>query len=835
MSKVENALQQLFENHRIVFWYDTKKEMREAFDGAWLVGVEKLEIKGNAFGLKYHILREARQQKFLLYHEGPPPDNLDNWLLDVQLAHAVFNADQVSLWMAELGLGIGYADLVRAHEDFFRSAARREALRERGLQDESPPRIRLKMMAVCLGAGVEARLETILMALLDGLARNEMTPYDDLEKYALLPTLWAHLEGRYGYRSDAPHIKDFAIHLFDSCYRMGLHEPLSEDTLSTEALILMNHWQDSLRYRESFETLSDRFARMLNISQDLNQHELQALVSLDLFKVIDFHILEGLMAGIKDRSLNARDVRDVVRQRSAAYWYPAVFEALYQAVETASDLLARFSEIHFQINNLADGVRKYSSTWYQVDQLYREYIYAVRQSKQATFFKSLNELIEGHYVNTFLTPLNNHWQQVMDGLDRWGDPSSKLQRSFYDDWVDPILQGRAKVAVIISDAMRYEVGDALQQRIEREGRFSAEIEPMLGMLPSYTALGMAALLPQTALAVQPDGTVTADGLSTAGRENRAKLLAQELPQESTVLMAEELMAMTHDQRRALFRENQVVYVYHNQIDAVGDKAGSEDRTFDAVAAALTEVSDLIKTLANANFTKILVTADHGFLYQYQPIEESTFADTEISGGPVYARNRRFVVGQGLQQQMSLRHWRPEQVGLSGEYDILIAKSIHRLRLKGAGMRFVHGGASLQEIILPVVSISKERTGEADTRKVQVDKINGTQNKITTGQISVSFYQTEPVSTKVLGRTLRVGIYAQDGRLISNVHQLNFNFESENPRDREERVTFQLTSEADQYNKQLVYLRLEELIANTSKYQTVQEWPYTLDRAPFALF
>ena len=71
MDKVEQALLKLFEKHRIVFWYDDKGEQRQEFDELWLTGVEKLELSGNEFSLKYKILREAPNQKFLIYHPGP--------------------------------------------------------------------------------------------------------------------------------------------------------------------------------------------------------------------------------------------------------------------------------------------------------------------------------------------------------------------------------------------------------------------------------------------------------------------------------------------------------------------------------------------------------------------------------------------------------------------------------------------------------------------------------------------------------------------------------------------------------------------------------------------
>ncbi len=86
---IAQALTKLFERHRIIFWYDSKKELRSDFEALDLPGIEKLELANNEFGVKYRLLREKPEQKFLLYHEGPQPEYLDNWLLDVQWAEPV--------------------------------------------------------------------------------------------------------------------------------------------------------------------------------------------------------------------------------------------------------------------------------------------------------------------------------------------------------------------------------------------------------------------------------------------------------------------------------------------------------------------------------------------------------------------------------------------------------------------------------------------------------------------------------------------------------------------------------------------------------------------------
>lgn len=88
MNKIGQALERLFQRHRIVFWYDAKQELRHEYEALSLPDVQKIELEDNEFGVKHRVLKEEPDQKFLLYHEGKQPDDLDNWLLDVLLAQA---------------------------------------------------------------------------------------------------------------------------------------------------------------------------------------------------------------------------------------------------------------------------------------------------------------------------------------------------------------------------------------------------------------------------------------------------------------------------------------------------------------------------------------------------------------------------------------------------------------------------------------------------------------------------------------------------------------------------------------------------------------------------
>jgi len=272
----------------------------------------------------------------------------------------------------------------------------------------------------------------------------------------------------------------------------------------------------------------------------------------------------------------------------------------------------------------------------------------------------------------------------------------------------------------------------------------------------------------------------------------------------------------------------VVYIYHNQIDAAGDALKTEERVFDATQDAVSEILAIMKKYYGLSYTYALITADHGFLYQHRPIDESVYAAVDITGDQVYQRNRRFVIGKGLEENTSAKKFTAQELGLEGEYEISIPKSINRLRLQGSGSRYVHGGASLQEVVLPVITVHKKRT--SDLGSVDVDVITSSTSIITTGQLSVAFYQTEAVSAKLQARKLRVGIYSKDKELISNPEELNFDFTSDNPREREVKLRFVLSRKADDINNQTVYLLLEEIVPGTAQTREYKSFTYQLRRS-----
>ncbi|HGY2327420.1 TPA: BREX-1 system phosphatase PglZ type A, partial [Pseudomonas aeruginosa] len=277
-SKITQALTNLFEKQRIVFWYDNRLEFRADFESLELPGVEKIELANNEFGVKYRILREQPEQKFLLYREGAEPAYLDNWLLDVQLASGnTFRTDQLALWLAELELGPDCYSVLEEHAAFFGAAKRREQLHKLLQSGDSHSMLRFKMLAVC--AGCEPRLDVILEELLAELANAEVTRIKLIETSGLDSFLWEQMKRAYGYVSEQPGLHDFVIELFKACFMMGT-DPEYKVRLSAESLVFLRRWKDSRSHESSFELLSAQCAEVLQIGEKLHRLDYRALLDL---------------------------------------------------------------------------------------------------------------------------------------------------------------------------------------------------------------------------------------------------------------------------------------------------------------------------------------------------------------------------------------------------------------------------------------------------------------------------------------------------------------------------------------------------------------------------
>lgn len=820
LTSVQNALQSRLASQRVVFWHDPAGEYIAELDALDLGVVNVIRVDGNEFGVKNTLLAD-HVSKHLVYRSGELPRGTGNWLFDLELAYGVFTADKPSMLQRELGLSDpALVPVIEQHQKFFAANSRKQTLEKLLNDGDDATFLRAKMCQVLVKASGN-KLTDIVRELLVENASGRTVKFDDLVTFGLDQFFWDGLANIYNYPSKTPTIDDFVLWMFSRAIE-GFASTTPDEFRNIRSDF--NSLRYDVRTQDVITTLASRAADALDVQSKIEHRDYRELAKITIFEDVDRKVVVELAAAVATQSTTPREVADIVRQRQESLW-AAKYAKLYQAIQSASELLAAIAGLPHVIASAALGLEKYQSDWFRVDQHYRWFTFAHQAADFQKPLEALKTEVDKQYTNKFLYDFGGLWQQALEPMSEWKSAALAPQAKFFDRHVAPVVKdGRTKAVVIISDGMRYEIAEELASLIRGENRFDASLSAVLGSLPSYTQLGMASLLPQSSLELDPNALpVLADGKPTNGTANRDKVLQAV---QGHAITAAEVLAMPGSELRELYTKHQIFYVYHDRIDAAGDKAPTERTVFEAAEETLRELLILVKKWTNANATNIVITADHGFLYQDIPLEQAYYVSETPQGDAVTKINRRYVLGRSLKPSPSFMTFTSAQAGLVGDLEIQIPKSIHRIPQPGAGTRYVHGGASLQEIVVPVVTVNKKR--KSDIRPVNVDLMPET-DKITTGQLAVKLLQREAVTDKVQPRQIRLGLYVGD-TLISDQPVLTFDSASDDQRDRYQKAVLYLTQDADQYNNRPVELRLEEPIPNTTQWKTFSKGNYTIKRS-----
>lgn len=822
MNKIEEALIKKYKDHRILFWYDPKKEFSAEYEALDLPEVQKIHVDGNEFQIKFKVTKQEPEQQFLLYFTNPKPANEENWLLDLELAYDLFHTDQEALFLQELGLGYHLKELVAQHIEFFRSKERRAKLKELLGEGDEHEELRGKMLSVTFHTDY-VNLNTCIQAHATGFIEGNEKFDKDLERFNLSEYYWRKIADQYHYQSDTPTIYDFMVEVFNGNFALG-----SQSSLKKESRLLLLQWKDTVPYRDGFDKVSKRIAEDLQVEEKLQAANLDDIVKDDLFQLTEKRIIHGLVKLLAEDTFSLPAVQKYVKVRENGFWN-ALYSPYYACIEIGGELLDTVEKkATILYKDFEAGIRDYATETYRIDALYRKFIFHFRKTGQNRILNELAVKIEKVYTNQWLLPYSNQWDQVLGETNTWPTKSSWSQRRFFKAHVAPFLEEKQRLFVIISDALRYECGAELNDRLQAENRYESEIEPMVSSLPSYTQLGMASLLPHTEITVQEGSdAVLVDGTASSGVDNRSKILQANYGVRACAIQAERFMGMNvKTEGRDFVKQYDLIYIYHNRIDKVGDDKTTEEKLCEAVADELDYLVEILKKISNMNGNNMFITADHGFLYQYSPLNESDFISQIDPRGTVWKENRRFVLGIDLEASSNTRKYSGDQLGLPTEMDVLLPKSINRLRIKGAGSRYVHGGSSLQEIVIPLLKVSKRRSD--NTSQVDIDIIKTT-DRITTNILAVSFIQSDLVGEGRLPRSVRASIMAEDGETLSDVFKYNFDIEEGSERQREVKHRFQLLGKANgKYKNQRVILVLEEPLEGTTKWKRYKEFFYTLN-------
>ena len=815
--KIQSVISDLIDRKRLVFWYDEGGQMQEFATSLQMPGVVILTLKNNAFTIKYKILKgEQPERGFLIYSPQSQPDDENNWLLDLQMEAIPFSADRGSLYAAECGIPIELKQkVVDNHAAFFKIAGNKNKLASRLSQGMDADVIVRQMLAVV--CRTEPYYDQLTFALAKEAIEGKQDMLDKMEQYNLSDIYWTEIETMFGYTKQR-NIKDLIIILFMD----DVNRHFGHGTLTNEASIFMHDWRDSRQYGDMYKEWAIQLESELGIKQILQEHRIEDLIAIETFPCVDMVIAQYLQMEVTNSTMGVDKIESIIDERENLLFYGVAehtLRALLKARRTLEDIEQKMNGLI--INSPEEGFGLYVNELYSIDLNYRHYIREASKAEcKPEFLSKITEMVQRAYTNSYLMQLANKWQPIVDDMDNWKIDRYIPQRCFYDFHVSPYVQKKKKLFVIISDALRYETMVELQQRINRVSRMESTMKnPMLSTQPSYTQLGMAALLPNRELSYEKNADVVfADGQSTQGTDARKKVLCSRVI-NSLAIRSDDFLTITSP--KTYFKDFDLIYIYSNVIDKAGDNKDTESNVFKATEDEFDNIVKIVELIRNGNGSNILITADHGYLYQNEQLDESDFTDFKVMGN-VITDTRRFVIGSNLQPSPAVKTWNSEDVGLKAGLQVQTAKGMNRIRKQGSGSRFVHGGSMLQEVVVPVLHVNIKKV--ADVSQVGVDILNK-RTKLTTNNQTISFFQTDAVTEKVKEITLRIGFYDAEDNLISDSFTTTFASESNDTTQREQKHTFMFRNQLSKLNGQEVMLRIERSIPNSNQFTKYKEFSY----------
>ena len=804
----------LSENYkrRIVFWQDPEGEFSTLVDALCLDGVKILKLNGrNNFSAKKTLSEDDTDSNYLVYNPISYSDVRDNWLLDIELYSEEFRADLLSIRMQELNMPATtqMRKAMKAYAKFFENKERVAKLTAFQSRYANVGQLHIDVLAVLAGTSSNTAPGVIRAILMSGLDVEANEALSTIKKFGNEAVLWELVERYTGYTYDgggsliplASHIllTTLSITMPAPCLH-GLEKYISEPHQQL-CYSLINEWMHSDDDDELYE-IARAVEEQHHLEERFDGLDVEELMNSECFPCINECILRRYMSEISDNVIKADDMVAAVEKRRTLKWYKRVryyYDGLLQVAQMQQFYQANIGGFH--IAEYAKLWKEYTGNYCKMDHFYRQFHAAFGKSLKESstvledLYKNVADYVERLYKNWFLATLGNQWTTLVhEELARDSAlPGIPQQSDFYNHYVKPIEATGSRVYVIISDALRYEVAVELTSQLLRETKGSARITSMQSIFPSATKFGMAALLPHQDLQMTDDVKILCDNDSTEGTISREAIL-NKVHSGNVAITYKSLLSMKQAERREKVKDAQVVYIYHNAIDAVGDKAATEDQVFDACEQAILEIKNLVRMIVNdLSGSNILITADHGFLYSYKPLAESDKAEKSFVSGHILELDRRYVIADGEctaehMLRIPMKQFNSELIGFTPLDNI-------RMKKQGGGMNYVHGGISLQESVVPVIEFKNIRSTSkkyVDVKKAELQLISQSR-KVSNSIFSLDFYQKEAVSGKVAAATYEIYMTDASGRAVSDKKTVIADKTSNNGSDRVFRARFTLKS------------------------------------------
>lgn len=543
---------------------------------------------------------------------------------------------------------------------------------------------------------------------------------------------------------------------------------------------LATEWRNRQDLRESYARLADEVAKQLQLSAC--EFTVDQASSSQTFRDVENTLCRDVTSKLLEGA--TEKIVQLAQERQSSFWseFLPELQAHWALIAVAGQLLMESERIENEIKKV-DGsasswVKTYadgSQPWCLLDTYHRH----LERRYHDFDFESDEEQLE---LSQLVAKARQRYMQVAgllsdNFLRRLSQEHFRVQAlrqtDIYQRKVRPEFE-RRKTAYVWVDALRYEMGRELADSLAET--FECICEPAIAAVPTVTEVGMAALLPgeeKTLAAANRVGKVAlmVDGAAVGDRRERVRIFQSKLEVPLAVLKLEELLPKPKKKLAEAIRNAGMVLMTSQEIDELceGDNVHLARTRMDSI---LHDLHRAFRVLASLGVVRFVVTADHGYIFG-EDLDDSMKVDPP--GGETIDLHRRVWVGRGGQSSDAFMRARISDFNLGSDLEIATPWGFGAFKSPGGAKAFFHGGLSLQELVIPVLTLTPRKVQPAGVEgKLDWDLALGSQ-KISTRFFSVQIKAAvlgflEPVLPKV-----RIEIKAA-GDVISTPVSASYGFE-----------------------------------------------------------
>ena len=427
-------------------------------------------------------------------------------------------------------------------------------------------------------------------------------------------------------------------------------------------------------------------------------------------------------------------------------------QAQWEACRFMGELGREIEKVRFALRkangNPAKWVHAYAveDGWFRVDLLQRRLeTWVAKMDEEPEAERGLGTVRREH--EELLKKMADGFAKLL-GEAAWTIPGALHQTRIHPEIVQT-MGGR--VAYFLVDAMRFEMGVDLARQLESAKDLT--VRPAIAALPTITPVGMAALLPGASASfsvVEQKGKLAAsiERTTMSDLAERLTFLKAKVPDAVDIPLGR-LLGTSASQLSKSIGDASLVVVRSQEIDALGESV-DELTARAAMEGVIGNVARAIRKLASAGIEHFVVTADHGHQFS---IRKQDDMKTDNPGGNTVDIHRRCWIGHGGTTPPGTVRVSGPELGYDTNLDFVFPTGLGVFKA-GGGLSFHHGSLSLQELVIPVVSLRiPVRDSKMPTGKVA--ELRGVPAKVTNRTFGVrvlvvgDLFTTDPVALRVV--------------------------------------------------------------------------------------